>query len=84
MKKIDHTHRKNEHLDIISHSPQTKAQVRTGFAEWRFSHCAHAINHHLAEAAKIRGERGFNYALRTAVLLPTIAGGSTKWCTTGI
>ncbi|TNH42991.1 hypothetical protein [Photorhabdus luminescens] len=78
MKNLDHTQRKNEHLDIIFHSPQTKAQVSTGFAERRFPHCAHAINHHLAKAAKIRGERGFNYALRTAVLLPTIAGGSTK------
>ncbi|MCT8343167.1 MULTISPECIES: type 2 isopentenyl-diphosphate Delta-isomerase [Photorhabdus] len=91
MKKIDHTQRKNEHLDIIFHSPQTETQVKTGFAEWRFQHCAlpeldldridlkcslfgkilqapllissmtggvhraHAINHHLAEAAQILG-----------------------------
>lgn len=40
MKDADLIQRKNDHLDIVLNPARAVSKVRTGFASWRFDHCA--------------------------------------------
>ena len=75
MKDRELTQRKNDHLDIVLDPARALKKRGTGFAEWRFEHCAMPELH--LDAIDLSTAL-FGRALRAPLLISSMTGGASR------
>ena len=75
MKDRELTQRKNDHLDIVLNPARALKKHGTGFAEWRFEHCATPELH--LDEIDLRSAL-FGKALRAPLLISSMTGGASR------
>ncbi|MBV7406605.1 type 2 isopentenyl-diphosphate Delta-isomerase [Enterobacter sp. ENT03] len=75
MKDRELTQRKNDHLDIVLDPARALKKRGTGFADWRFEHCAMPELH--LDAIDLRCAL-FGRTLRAPLLISSMTGGASR------
>ncbi|WLS77918.1 type 2 isopentenyl-diphosphate Delta-isomerase [Erwinia pyri] len=75
MKNAELIQRKNDHLDIVLNPAQAVSQIATGFAQWRFSHCAMP---ELDFNAVDISTSLFGKALKAPLMISSMTGGARR------
>ena len=71
----DLTQRKNDHLDIVLNSARSVKKAATGFAQWRFEHCA--MPELSLDEIDLSGAL-FGRALQAPLLISSMTGGASR------